>query len=126
MLLYITLLYITTTRFEIFSAPGTIAHGSIRLPSSRGCSLAIMRTEVNVIYARVIDKSIEREQQTSETFFFFFMKTTFKRIQCKALFTCYCCFASSLQFSNVIQLSPEGEANGGSGNTKSRSVEAHI
>ena len=33
-------------RFEIFSAPGTIAHGLIRLPprslaSSRGCSLAI-------------------------------------------------------------------------------------
>ena len=33
-------------RFEIFSAPGTITHGSIRLPphsfdSSRGCSLAI-------------------------------------------------------------------------------------
>ena len=33
-------------RFEIFSAPGTIAHGSIRLPprslaSLRGCSLAI-------------------------------------------------------------------------------------
>ena len=115
-------------RFEIFSAPGTIAHGSIRLPSSRDCLLAIMRTEVNVIYARVIDKSIEREQRTSETFFFFFffyMKTTFKRIQCKALFTCYCCFASSLQFSNVIQLSPEGEVNGG-GNTKTRSVEAYI
>ena len=34
-------------RFKIFSAPGTIAHGSIRLPprsleSSRGCSLAII------------------------------------------------------------------------------------
>ena len=33
-------------RFKIFSAPGTISHGSIRLPphslaSSRGCSLAI-------------------------------------------------------------------------------------
>ena len=33
--------------FKIFSAPGTIAHGSIRLPprslgSSRGCSLAII------------------------------------------------------------------------------------
>ena len=34
-------------RFKIFSVPGTIAHGSIRLPprslsSSRGCSLAII------------------------------------------------------------------------------------
>ena len=41
---YIT--YIMLHRFEIFSAPGTIVHGSIRLPphslaSSRGCSLAI-------------------------------------------------------------------------------------
>ena len=40
---YITLCLIH--RFEIFSAPGTIAHGSIRLPprslaSSRNCSLA--------------------------------------------------------------------------------------
>ena len=40
---YITLCLIH--RFEIFSAPGTIAHGSIRLPprslaSSRSCSLA--------------------------------------------------------------------------------------
>ena len=39
--------YSMSHRFEIFSAPGTIAHGSIRLPprslaSSRGCALAIV------------------------------------------------------------------------------------
>ena len=44
-------------RFEIFSAPGTIAHGLIRLPprslaSSRGCSLAIneFKTKENKTY----------------------------------------------------------------------------
>ena len=42
----VTLHYSTLHRFEIFSTPGTFAHGSIRLPprnlaSSRGCSLAI-------------------------------------------------------------------------------------
>ena len=42
----VALHYSTLPRFEIFSAPGTILHGSIRLPphtfvSSRGCSLAI-------------------------------------------------------------------------------------
>ena len=42
----VALHYSMLHRFEIFSAPGTIAHGSIRLPprslaSSRGCSLAI-------------------------------------------------------------------------------------
>ena len=39
--------YCMLHRFEIFSAPGTIAHGSVRLPprshaSSRGCPLAII------------------------------------------------------------------------------------
>ena len=42
----VALHYSILHRFQIFSAPGTIAHGSIRLPprslaSSRGCSLAI-------------------------------------------------------------------------------------
>ena len=42
----VALHYSTLPRFEIFSARGTILHGSIRLPphtfvSSRGCSLAI-------------------------------------------------------------------------------------
>ena len=42
----VALHYSMLHRFEIFSAPGTIVHGSIRLPphslaSSQGCSLAI-------------------------------------------------------------------------------------
>ena len=42
----VALHYSMLHRFEIFSAPGTIGHGSIRLPphslaSSQGCSLAI-------------------------------------------------------------------------------------
>ena len=42
----VALHYSMLHRFEIFSASGTIAHGSIRLPprslaSSRGCSLVI-------------------------------------------------------------------------------------
>ena len=42
----VALHYCMVHRFEIFSAPGTIAHGCIRLPPrslafSRGCSLAI-------------------------------------------------------------------------------------
>ena len=46
----VALQYNMLHRFEIFSAPGTIAQGSIRLPppslaSSRGCSLAI--TKIN-------------------------------------------------------------------------------
>ena len=90
-------------RFEIFSAPGTIAHVSIQA----------------AVFARLL---VGTEQVKR---YFFYMKTTFKRIQCKVVFTCYCCFASSLQFSNVIQLSSEGEVNGG-GNTKTRSVEAYI
>ena len=108
-------------RFEIFSAPGTIAHGSIRLPSSRGCSLA--RTSTLFTYELLTNRLRESSEQVKR--FFFHMKTKFKRIQCKTVFTCYCCFASSLQFSNVIQLSSEGEVNGG-GNTKTRSVEAYI
>ena len=43
----VALHYSMLHRFEIFPAPGTIAHCSIRLPprslgSSRGCSLAII------------------------------------------------------------------------------------
>ena len=43
----VALHYSMLHRFEIFSTPGTIAHGSIRLPprslaSSRGCSLTII------------------------------------------------------------------------------------
>ena len=49
---YITLCY-TDSRF--FPAPGTIAHGSIRLPprslaSSRGCSLALSKIPVVYIF----------------------------------------------------------------------------
>ena len=47
----VALHYSTLHRFEIFSAPGTIARSSIRLPprslaSSQGCSLAII-TQAN-------------------------------------------------------------------------------
>ena len=49
-------------RFEIFSAPGTIALGSIRLPprrlaSSRGCPLAII---INKRYSRLIIRCPEQ------------------------------------------------------------------
>ena len=52
----VALHYWVLHRFEIFSAPGTIALGSIRLPlrslaSSRGCSLAII---INKRYNRLI------------------------------------------------------------------------
>ena len=58
-------------------------------------------------------ESSERVRRLFLFCFVFYMKTTFKRLQCKALFTWYCCFVCSLQFSNVIQLFPEGEVNGG-------------
>ena len=46
----VALHYSLLHRFDIFSAPRTIAHGSIRLPprslaKTRGCSLAIKRTQ---------------------------------------------------------------------------------
>ena len=48
----VALHYSMLHRFEIFSAPGTIAHGSIRLPprslaSSRGCSLVYNNKVLN-------------------------------------------------------------------------------
>ena len=58
----IALHYWVLHRFEIFSAPGTIALGSIRLPprslaSSRGCSLAII---INKRYNRLIIRCPEQ------------------------------------------------------------------
>ena len=58
----VALHYWVLHRFEIFSAPGTIALGSIRLPprslaSSRGCSLAII---INKRYNRLIIRCPEQ------------------------------------------------------------------
>ena len=60
----VALHYSVLHRFEIFSAPGTIALGSIRLPprslaSSRGCSLAII---INKRYNRLIIRCPEQMQ----------------------------------------------------------------
>ena len=54
-------------RFEIFSAPGTIAHGSIRLPSSRGYSLA--RTSTLFTHELSTNRLRESSEQVKRFFF---------------------------------------------------------
>ena len=54
----VALHYSMLHRFEIFSAPGTIVHGSISLPphslaSSQGCSLAIEATLLTLLLKKL-------------------------------------------------------------------------
>ena len=61
-------------RFEIFSAPGTIAHGSITVPprslaSLRGRSLAIIHGKTDKYYHRIqkIPNIVQKTQNLAQT-----------------------------------------------------------
>ena len=85
----VALHYSTLHRLEIFSAPGTIAHGSIRQPprrlaKTRGCSLAIKSCDAKRLQKRERQKKkkkskglISKKKTTTSnalhTFFFTFL-----------------------------------------------------